>query len=56
MIHFILEKRELVVIVGLSGAGKTTALNILGEMDFTTSGSLIVDGKRIVFQFQFQFL
>ena len=43
---FSIEKGELVVIVGASGAGKTTALNILGGMDDATSGRVIVDGKR----------
>ncbi len=42
-----IEKGELVVIVGPSGAGKTTALNILGGMDNATSGRVIVDGKEI---------
>ena len=41
------EKGELVVIVGPSGAGKTTALNILGGMDSATSGNVIIDGKDI---------
>lgn len=41
------EKGELVVIVGPSGAGKTTALNILGGMDNATSGRVIVDNKEI---------
>ena len=40
-----IEKGELVVIVGPSGAGKTTALNILGGMDNATSGRVIVDNK-----------
>lgn len=44
---FSIEKGELVVIVGASGAGKTTALNILGGMDDATSGRVIVDGKDI---------
>lgn len=44
---FSIEKGELVVIVGASGAGKTTALNILGGMDDATSGKVIVDGKEI---------
>ncbi len=42
-----IEKGELVVIVGPSGAGKTTALNILGGMDTVTSGEVIVDNKNI---------
>lgn len=42
-----IEKGELVVVVGPSGAGKTTALNILGGMDTVTRGKVIVDGKEI---------
>jgi putative ABC transport system ATP-binding protein len=45
--NFEVEKGELVVIVGPSGAGKTTALNILGGMDTATSGKVIVDEKNI---------
>ena len=45
--NFQIEKGELVVIVGPSGAGKTTSLNILGGMDTVTNGKVIVDGKRI---------
>ena len=45
--NFQIEKGELVVIVGPSGAGKTTALNILGGMDTATSGKVIVDGKEV---------
>lgn len=44
---FEIEKGELVVIVGPSGAGKTTALNILGGMDNVTSGKVIIDGKHV---------
>lgn len=44
---FSIEKGELAVILGASGAGKTTALNILGGMDTATSGEVIVDGKNI---------
>ena len=42
-----IEKGELVVIVGPSGAGKTTTLNILGGMDSATSGKILVDGRNI---------
>ena len=45
--NFSIEKGELVVVVGPSGAGKTTALNILGGMDTVTSGEVIVDGKNV---------
>ena len=45
--NFEIEKGELVVIVGPSGAGKTTALNILGGMDTVTSGKVFIDGKEI---------
>lgn len=44
---FTVEKGELAVILGTSGAGKTTALNILGGMDVATSGKIIVDGRNI---------
>ena len=45
--NFEIEKGELVVIVGPSGAGKTTTLNILGGMDTATSGKVVVDQKQI---------
>ena len=45
--NFSIEKGELAVIVGPSGAGKTTTLNILGGMDNATSGQVIVDGKEV---------
>ncbi len=44
---FTVEKGELAVILGSSGAGKTTALNILGGMDVPTSGQILVNGKDI---------
>ncbi len=44
---FSVEKGQLVVIVGPSGAGKTTTLNILGGMDSATSGKVIVDKKEV---------
>lgn len=46
-INFVIEKGEFVVIVGPSGAGKTTVLNILGGMDTATGGSITVDGENI---------
>jgi putative ABC transport system ATP-binding protein len=46
-ISFEISKGEFVVIVGPSGAGKTTVLNILGGMDTATSGEVWVDGKNI---------
>ena len=45
--NFEIEKGELVIIVGPSGAGKTTTLNILGGMDSPTKGRVIIDGKDI---------
>ena len=44
---FLVERGELAVILGASGAGKTTALNILGGMDSATSGRVVVDGRDI---------
>lgn len=44
---FAVEKGELAVILGASGAGKTTALNILGGMDIATDGRVVVDGRDI---------
>ncbi len=46
-ISFPIEKGEFVIIVGPSGAGKTTVLNMLGGMDTATSGSINVDGVDI---------
>lgn len=46
-IEFSIRKGEYVVVVGPSGAGKTTVLNILGGMDTATSGSVLVDGEDI---------
>jgi len=45
--NFEIEKGELVVILGQSGSGKSTCLNILGGMDDVTSGNVIVDGLDI---------
>ncbi len=46
-VDFAIEKGEFCVIVGPSGAGKTTVLNILGGMDSCTSGDVIVDGETV---------
>ena len=46
-IEFSVDKGEFVVIVGPSGAGKTTVLNILGGMDTATSGHVWIDGRDI---------
>ncbi len=44
---FSIEKGELVVILGPSGAGKTTVLNLLGGMDSPSGGNITVDGEEI---------
>lgn len=46
-ISFQIAEGEFVVIVGPSGAGKTTVLNILGGMDKATSGKVWVDGRNV---------
>ncbi|MBQ9021864.1 MAG: ABC transporter ATP-binding protein [Eggerthellaceae bacterium] len=45
--NFSLEQGEFVVVVGPSGAGKTTVLNILGGIDTATSGTILLDGSEI---------
>lgn len=46
-VNFEIEKGELVIILGASGAGKSTVLNILGGMDTNDEGQVIVDGQDI---------
>ena len=46
-VSFSVEKGELAIILGSSGAGKATVLNILGGMDSNDSGKVIIDGKDI---------
>ena len=46
-ISFAIDKGEFVVVLGASGAGKTTILNILGGMDTATKGEIVIDGEDI---------
>ena len=46
-VSFDIEEGELTVVLGPSGAGKTTILNILGGMDKATSGKVIIDNNDI---------
>lgn len=46
-VNFTIEEGEFVIILGASGAGKTTILNILGGMDSATDGEVLVEGENI---------
>lgn len=46
-VDFTINEGELVIVVGPSGAGKTTVLNMLGGMDTCTSGDIVLDGQEI---------
>ncbi len=46
-VNFFVEKGEFCIIVGPSGAGKTTVLNMLGGMDTCDEGTILLDGKVI---------
>lgn len=46
-LNFEIEKNEFAIILGASGAGKSTFLNILGGLDSPSSGELLVNGKNI---------
>lgn len=46
-VSFAIEKGELVIILGASGAGKSTVLNILGGMDINDGGRVLIDGTNI---------
>ncbi len=46
-VSFTIEQGEFVVILGQSGAGKSTVLNMLGGMDVPTEGTVTVDGKEV---------
>ena len=46
-VSFGIEKGELAIILGASGAGKSTVLNILGGMDTNSEGRVVIDGRDI---------
>lgn len=46
-VNFTIEEGEFVVILGQSGAGKSTVLNMLGGMDQPTEGKVIIDGEEV---------
>ena len=46
-VSFSIEEGEFVVIIGQSGAGKSTVLNILGGIDYPSSGQVLIDNQDI---------
>ena len=46
-VDFNIEEGEFVVILGQSGAAKSTVLNMLGGMDIPTQGKVVIDGKEV---------
>ena len=46
-VDFTIEEGEFVVILGQSGAGKSTVLNMLGGMDQATSGEIMINGQQL---------
>ena len=46
-VSFSIERGEFVAIIGASGSGKSTLMNMIGGIDYPTSGSIIIDGNEI---------
>ena len=46
-VSFSVERGEFVTIIGASGSGKSTLMNMIGGIDYPTSGSIIIDGNEI---------
>ena len=46
-VSFLVERGEFVAIIGASGSGKSTLMNMIGGIDYPTSGSIIIDGNEI---------
>ena len=47
-VSFQVKKGEFIAIVGASGSGKSTLMNLIGGIDRPTSGSVVIDGKKIL--------